>query len=191
MTRTSATLAIACGVLTMSVAIAPRCFAQFEVTSYVGAYLPTQILYHPTDVYCELDLLGECSPTTIKRRTAVLGGGRVDGWLSPRVGIDVAFGYTPESREGTASLGVLARVTPPRAKASLALLGGAALNTEGGWGAWGPVVGLDGRLRLSRLLAVHGTVDDYIYHHNAGSDGSFPQNDVVVAMGLALALVGR
>jgi hypothetical protein len=181
---------MACGVLTMSIAIAPRCFAQFEVTSYAGVYLPTRILDHP-DVICLLDLLGGCTPATIKRRTALLGGGRADGWVTPRVGIDVAFGYTPDSREGTFTLGVLGRVTPPKTKASLALLGGAALNTEGGWGAWGPVLGLDGRLQFSRLLAAHGTVDDYIYHHNAGSDGSYPQNDVVVSMGLALELVGR
>lgn len=60
--------------------------------------------------------------------------------------------------------------------------------------AWGPVLGVDARTKVDRVISARFTVEDYFYRlHQEGAllSGSFTQNDVVVSAGLDVALVGR
>lgn len=195
----------------------PLAAQKFEVTPFLGVYVPTA------------DVIKETAggiTVTAKHGTAILFGARATYWTSPTVGLEGSLGYTSSSVEfgvdtsgihvGSVSysahvlLGsgrVLFKVGPKSGDTDVHLLAGVGFISHGGDAYTqlgqgvggvsgttdvGGVVGASVRLKAGEKLKVRIDLEDNLYSAKFSIGGSEStshfQNDLVVSLGLAIPL---
>ena len=194
------------GLTAIAVVLPCRLSAQgMEFIPYGGVILP-------------LGKLVEQGRANISHVVNVAFGGRVDGWLSPRTGLEVAVSYAPSGFHAADTLGtsldttgglfsvtgrVLYRFARTGAMSWHVLAGAGVLIHSGAYIAnltgkknLTGVVGVTGRFQISGGTAITLTTEDYVYSVKFGGiPGIAPaarlNNDVVFSLGLVVPLGAR
>ncbi len=174
--------------------------ANFELTPWVGAYVPTRNTF-------------EGAFGDIKRRSSAGFGARLTYWGTGRVGFEGTFGFVPTKFEGPFDITVneerrnaevvlvngrlLLGLTPSTSTLGVYLSAGGALLSFGGdafdadrsSSQFGGVAGLGFRVPLGTRFGLRFDVEDYIYDGDFGANDQV-QNDLVLSASLAIPLGG-
>lgn len=182
---------------------------RLEFTPFVASY------YGATHLGEGNSGLFQGNPFTVDQNNAFSFGGRITLPVTARVGIEGAFAYalstlsvTEEdgvapgidggiSQKGNIMFGSVRAVFSPR-RSNLFLLAGPAVVTRGG-DAWdgvdksditdfGGVIGLGIRANVTPRFRLNITAESYLYSFNGGGTESKFQSDILISIGVPIAL---
>lgn len=185
---------------------------QIEVVPFVGLYIPTANVIDQFDSACSCQVAA-------KQHTAIDVGGRVVAWVTDRLGLEGAFGFSPSGATATApgyapidrsgrvittSARLLAALGPRTRNRYFYVSGGIGLVVRGG-DAWAGTsgrtrlagaIGAGVRVELAPPLALRAELADVFYSTQFSTASTPPtqsqfQHDLVLSLGLAVPVGGH
>lgn len=167
-----------------------------EFTPFVGMYLPT------TDETEFRNVITTGDRVTVKQKTTVIFGARLNAWVADRVAVEGSFGYAPSKVEGTytdpsnttqstdtsghvilVSARVLVGFGPTAGSTSWHLILGGGMVAHGGPGYegtsgltdFGGIAGVGARFKVGPSLAIRVDVEDNLFSARFTDDASGAQ----------------